>query len=109
MNAAELTRALGGRWSGSSGKARCPGHDDHDPSLSVRDGDGGRLLTFCHAGCLAEDVWAALQDRGLVQRAEDRPARRGRASPRPEPAPNQAHAIEIWRRGRDPIDTVTVA
>ena len=29
MTAAELTAALGGRWSGSSGEARCPAHDDH--------------------------------------------------------------------------------
>ena len=42
MTAAELTAALGGRWSGSSGEARCPAHDDHAPSLSIPDGDCAR-------------------------------------------------------------------
>ena len=108
MNAEELTKALGGHWSGSSGEARCPAHEDKTPSLSIRDGDGGRLLTFCHARCSAEAVWAALQDRGLVERAEDRPARR-RRPPRPQPVPgsgpNQDHALEIWRAGQPALGT----
>ena len=28
MNAESLTKALGGRWHGSYGTARCPAHDD---------------------------------------------------------------------------------
>ena len=107
MNAESLTKALGGRWSGSSGEARCPAHDDHSPSLSVRDGDDGRLLTCCHAGCAPEAVWAALHDRGLVQRtegrkAERRPRRRHQhpTKPMPEPSPNQRSALEIWRSTR---------
>jgi hypothetical protein len=35
MNAECLTKALGGRWSGSSGEARCPAHEDKTPSLSI--------------------------------------------------------------------------
>ena len=66
MNAQDLTKALGGRWHGADGVARCPAHDDHEPSLSLRDGDDGRLLTHCFAGCSAEAVWAALVNRGLV-------------------------------------------
>ncbi len=104
VNAESLTKALGGRWSGSAGAARCPSHDDHDPSLSVRDGDGGRLLTFCHAGCSPEAVWGALRDRGLVAQAEDRPRERHHRrrpqrpdKPTPEPSPNQDHALEIRR------------
>jgi putative DNA primase/helicase len=31
--------------------ARCPAHNDPDPSLSIRDGDNGKLLVRCHAGC----------------------------------------------------------
>ncbi len=30
MNAESLTRALGGRWHGSYGTARCPAHDDRE-------------------------------------------------------------------------------
>ena len=110
MNAESLTKALGGRWSGSSGVCRCPGHSDKSPSLSVRDGDDDNILTHCFAGCSPEAVWAALRDRGLVDRAEGRPARRWRpARPKaaPQPSPNQEHAIETWRASRNPIGTLT--
>ncbi len=36
--------------------ARCPAHNDHDPSLSVREGDDGRILVYCHAGCSFADI-----------------------------------------------------
>ncbi len=111
MNAQDLTKALAGRWHGSYGTARCPAHEDKTPSLSIRDGAGGRLLTCCHARCSPEAVWAALQDRGLVERAGDRPAPRRRRRPRPqpssEPSPNHDHALKIWRAARDPIGTLT--
>jgi 5S rRNA maturation endonuclease (ribonuclease M5) len=38
----------------------CPAHDDHRPSLSVAEGDDGRVLLKCHAGCVPEDIVAAL-------------------------------------------------
>lgn len=40
-------------------KARCPAHDDRNPSLSVRE-VGGKVLLCCFAGCAAADVVAAL-------------------------------------------------
>lgn len=46
--------------SGSGWTARCPAHDDSEPSLSVSEGDDGRALLRCHAGCDTEDVVAAL-------------------------------------------------
>ena len=66
MTAREIIKVLGGRWSGSSGVAKCPAHPDKNPSLSISDGDDGRLLTNCHAGCAPEAVWDALRDRGLL-------------------------------------------
>src|SRR3954452_14331844 len=67
MNAFELTEALGGRWSQSSGKgsARCPAHDDRHASLSLTDSQDGRVLVKCHASCGQDDVLAALTTRGL--------------------------------------------
>ena len=50
---------------GTGYKARCPvlghgqGRGDRNPSLSVTEGDDGRALVYCHAGCLREDVVAA--------------------------------------------------
>jgi putative DNA primase/helicase len=40
--------------------ARCPAHNDSVNSLSVGEGDDGRALLHCHAGCSFEDVVAAL-------------------------------------------------
>ena len=51
MNAAEIARNLHGRKMPSGWMARCPAHDDHDPSLSLKDADNGRILVKCHAGC----------------------------------------------------------
>lgn len=65
MNATALTKALGGRWHCGYGTARCPAHDDRNPSLSVRCGDAGVILLKCHAGCEQRDVISALQARGL--------------------------------------------
>ncbi len=101
MNAQELTSALAGRWIGNSGEARCPSHPDKTPSLGIRDGDDGKVLTHCFAGCAPEAVWAALVARGLVQRAEGPRRRRPpQPQPAPEPSPNQRSALEIWRASR---------
>lgn len=48
----EGVRASGrGRW-----LARCTGHKDKSPSLSVRELDDGRILVHCFAGCSVEEV-----------------------------------------------------
>ena len=71
MSAPEIVTALGGRWQGTSGMARCPVHDDRTPSLSVRDGDvPGRVVVHCFAGCSGRDVIAELRRRGLLGEPE---------------------------------------
>jgi hypothetical protein len=45
---------------GDSYKARCPAHDDGNPSLSIGIGDDGRVLLKCFAGCPAEAIVNAL-------------------------------------------------
>lgn len=40
--------------------ARCPAHNDHDPSLSVNAGREGGIVLLCHRGCATEDVVAAM-------------------------------------------------
>lgn len=70
MNAEQIARALGGRWNGTEGRARCPvpghgrGRGDRSPSLSIGDGERG-LVVHCHAGCSQDAVIAELRDRGL--------------------------------------------
>lgn len=40
-------------------KACCPAHDDHSPSLAIKDEDG-RILLHCFSGCETLDVLAAI-------------------------------------------------
>lgn len=65
-DAESVAKALGGAAkSGAGWIARCPAHDDTTPSLSLTDGDNGKLLVKCHAGCSQGDVISALDQRGL--------------------------------------------
>lgn len=55
-----LGRLEGVRRSGDEWAAKCPAHDDRNASLSVGEGDDGRPLLFCHAGCTFEAIAAAV-------------------------------------------------
>ena len=80
MNAEELAAALGGRRNGRGWRACCPAHNDHDPSLDIAQGDGGKVLVVCRAGCPQEAVLEALRGRGLWAEA------RGGKDSKPPPA-----------------------
>lgn len=41
-------------------KSRCPSHEDNAPSLSVSEGDDGRVLLNCFAGCKADSIVDAI-------------------------------------------------
>lgn len=41
--------------------ARCPAHDDANPSLSIKVLDDGRVLLHCFAGCAIDEVLSAMQ------------------------------------------------
>ncbi len=49
---------------GGSYKARCPAHDDGNPSLSVSTSEDGKCLVCCHAGCSHAQIVSEL---GLEQ------------------------------------------
>jgi putative DNA primase/helicase len=55
--------------------ARCPAHDDREPSLSLRDVDG-KVLVHCHAGCDQRSVIEALKGLGLWPNGEAHQPRR---------------------------------
>jgi hypothetical protein len=48
----------------------CPGplhkNGDRNPSLSVKDGENGKPIFYCHAGCDFHDIVAALERRGIL-------------------------------------------
>jgi len=64
MTAAEIAAALEGKRSGRQFLARCPAHDDLNPSLSIAERDG-KVLVKCFAGCEQTDVIDQLKVRGL--------------------------------------------
>ncbi len=76
LSAREISRVLGNvTKEGRGWRCRCPVHDG--VSLNVADGDGGRLLVKCWAGCDPLDILAELRRRGLLgdrlhQHSDDR-------------------------------------
>ncbi len=40
--------------------SRCPAHDDRSPSLAIKDGDDGRVLIHCFAGCEPQFILNAI-------------------------------------------------
>jgi hypothetical protein len=61
-----------GRWS-----ARCPAHEDDEPSLSIGMGRDGKVLLTCHAGCSFADIMAALMDKREIKAIYDYTDERG--------------------------------
>jgi len=100
-----LSRLERVRPSKSGWQARCPAHDDREPSLSISEGADGRALVHCFAGCAPEAVAAAL---GLTL-AELGPSRAPQLSPprkdRRAPSITAIQVREVWtaalERARD--------
>ena len=102
MTAETIVRALGGRKAGLGWVARCPAHDDREPSLSIREADG-KVLVRCHAGCDQRNVIEALKERDLWDgKGRSRIPRLSRRKI-PESQPAQQHeerstaALAIWQ------------
>ena len=56
-----LDRLDGVRRAGKGWIARCPAHDDGNPSLAIAEGDNGVVLVRCHAGCELHQITAAVE------------------------------------------------
>jgi hypothetical protein len=110
-----ITRALGGHWHGRYGTAKCPAHDDRNPSLSLSDGSEGRLLARCHAGCSFAAILDALRGLGLVDgQSTFRPPSaeelaRVRADERAHLAKQSMRAKSVWDDGATVSISGTVA
>jgi putative DNA primase/helicase len=74
MNADSIARALKARHSGTGWMAKCPAHDDNNPSLSIREVDG-KVLLHCHAGCGQRAVIEALKAKDLWPERPQKPRR----------------------------------
>ena len=99
MSAADIAHALGdARREGRGWRCRCPLHQGR--SLTLRDGDGGRVLVTCWGGCDRLDVIAELRRRGLLDgRAIRHGARAARRSNKDDGA-RTPRALGIWREAR---------
>jgi len=51
----QKVKGRNGSWT-----ACCPAHEDKGPSLAVREGDDGRVLLHCFAGCPTVNVLGAV-------------------------------------------------
>jgi putative DNA primase/helicase len=59
-----IARALGGQRNGKGWKIRCPVHDDHEPSASIR--DDGLVTCWVCGPSRRKELWAALDRLGFV-------------------------------------------
>jgi putative DNA primase/helicase len=104
-----LVKTLGGRKTGNGWMARCPAHDDREPSLSIRDAGDGRVLFRCHAGCDQGRVISALRSRGLW---EDRGNRHMGPAPRRDERPDSNDtkrteaALVLWQAAKPASGTL---
>ncbi len=85
---------------GQGYKAHCQAHDDEHPSLYVKQGDGGRVLITCRAGCTHAAVLKAhgLKSSDLKSTNGTKPLARLKTSPAgpADPLPSDARMAE-WR------------
>jgi hypothetical protein len=100
----DALRARGGnpRKAPCGWQARCPAHEDRNPSLSVSEGKDGRVLLKCFAGCQFDEIASALslppnaffESDGGEAGFRREPVR----SPRVDPLPT-TDDVQEWGRG----------
>jgi putative DNA primase/helicase len=97
MDARAITKALGGKWAGRYGLARCPVHADSTPSLKISDSTHRGIDVHCFAGCDWRDVKNELRRQGLLNGRFS--AERSKAVPAPaeDEHKNIAPALSLWR------------
>jgi putative DNA primase/helicase len=103
MTAEALAKSLGGYRAGATWMARCPAHDDSNPSLSISKGKYGKMLVHCHAGCEQRKVIAALVERGLwevtgkhTRRIHQKHTEVLATQPDPDTSGRTSAALSIW-------------
>jgi putative DNA primase/helicase len=104
MNAADIAAALGDAFRvGRGWRCRCPVHGGR--SLTLRDGDDGRLLVTCWGGCNRLDVLAELRRSGLLNAGATNNYRPISAAPDKHSDGQIARAVAIWREARPAAGT----
>ena len=101
MNAQEIACRLDARPSRAGFIARCPAHEDRSPSLSIREGQDGRTLLHCFAGCSVESVCHALKIK-----VSDLFSGPGTIEPKPRAVREAEKAISAFRNRLTPRERV---
>ena len=111
-----LDQLQGVRKVGAGYKARCPAHDDKNPSLSVTEGDGGKVLVKCFAaaGCTFEAIRDALWPQGTdtgprtpTQRRDG--VDRGKPMSAPRALPDGPHdTVSLYHHADDSVAFASV-
>ncbi len=72
------------RQTGSGWSARCPAHEDRQASLSIAEGEDGRVLLKCHAGCDHKSILSALRltERDLFPKRQKATSSKKKATPK---------------------------
>lgn len=93
-----LSLLPGARKQGEQWMARCPAHDDRNPSLSIKQGDDGRALLYCHAGCATAAIVSALnlEERELFADVPAAGSRPTRSTP-PRSFPTGREALSAYK------------
>jgi len=106
MSAADLAHMLGGKRAGRQWVARCPAHDDHDPSLLIFDGNS-QVQVRCLAGCHPLDVIKVLVASGRWEKGVAEIGTQLRTPHDDAEAKRNAElALAIWDQGVDPHGTL---
>jgi putative DNA primase/helicase len=98
VTAADTAHTLGdARREGREWRCRCPLHGGR--SLTLRDGEGGRVLVTCWGGCDRLDVLAELRRRKLLDEGElnYRPTRTPRRDSSARDTERTTRALYLWR------------
>ncbi|MCZ6665003.1 MAG: hypothetical protein O7B81_06845, partial [Gammaproteobacteria bacterium] len=109
MNAREMIEALEGRWHGTYGTARCPAHNDRNPSLKVSDDPNKRdgIDLHCFSGCDWRDVKRVLQRQGLLSDQDASPTpRKPPPKPRSQDEDRARFARDIWAKSKPAPGTI---
>jgi len=112
FTAESIANALGGRKVGGSWMARCPAHDDREPSLSIDETDDGKVLVYCQAGCTQNAVIAALRQLGLwanngtsLSQSENAACARAKDQHRRDDDAKRKSALKIWQSAKPAYGT----
>jgi hypothetical protein len=93
---------------GAGWQACCPVHGDHSPSLTIAEGDDGRILMRCHAeqGCTFDAICQALglEPKDLMPPSGGRPRSLPRAASKPAaPDRREGKPVQQFKRPAEAV------